>query len=190
MPFVAVFLYHLLLAKIQTIIKPTNIMAKKNTAGKKLVEKPPKAADNCLTPPPVYDAVLAWAKQHLNIADRPIVRPFCPGGNYKRFDYPEGCIVVDNPPFSIFAKIVDFYIDRGISFLLFAPALMPIRPGCSYIGCGMPITYESGDVVNTSFVTNMLGDLICLDDTDFYTMVREADKLTQKQHKEAKKLWT
>ena len=86
--------------------------------------KPKKTTDDCYTPPEVYDVVLKHVRETYNIADDvPIVRPFYPGGDYENYDYPEGCVVVDNPPFSIFAKILDFYQARGIRFFLFAPHL-------------------------------------------------------------------
>ena len=67
--------------------------------------KPKKTTDDCYTPPAVYDAVLQYVREKYNIDDDvPIVRPFYPGGDYENYDYPEGCVVVDNPPFSIFAK--------------------------------------------------------------------------------------
>ncbi|MFR0556541.1 hypothetical protein [Pseudoscardovia radai] len=53
--------------------------------------------------------------------DVPIVRPFWPGTDYERAQYPDGCVVVDNPPFSILAKIIRFYQAHGIRFFLFAP---------------------------------------------------------------------
>ena len=67
--------------------------------------KPKKTTDDCYTPPAVYDAVLQYVRETYHIADDvPIVCPFCPGGDYENYDYPDGCVVVDNPPFSIFAK--------------------------------------------------------------------------------------
>ena len=97
--------------------------------------KPKKTTDDCYTPPLVYDAaVLSWAKQHLDIVGCPVVRPFYPGCNYENHLYPEGCVVIDNPPLSIFAKIVNFYVSRDIGFLLFAPAMSSIRSNCTYIG--------------------------------------------------------
>ena len=145
--------------------------------------KPKKTTDDCYTPPLVYDAVLAWARKHLDVGDRPVVRPFYPGGDFEHYDYPENCVVIDNPPFSIFAKICDFYVSRGISFLLFAPAMTSIRKNCTYIGVSCSIIYENGACVNTSFVTNMLGDLICTTDPELYRMVKEANNKNQKQAK-------
>ena len=145
--------------------------------------KPKKTTDDCYTPPLVYDAVLAWARKHLDVGDRPVVRPFYPGGDFEHYDYPENCVVIDNPPFSIFAKICDFYVSRGISFLLFAPAMTSIRKNCTYIGVHGGIIYENGANVNTSFVTNMLGDLICTTAPELHRMVKEANDKNQKQAK-------
>ena len=74
-------------------------MAKKNTTYEQFIEKfkPKKTTDDCYTPPLVYDAVCSWARRYLDIGDRPVVRPFWPGGDYEQFDYPEDCVVIDNP---------------------------------------------------------------------------------------------
>ena len=86
------------------------------------------------------------------------LRPFWPGGDYEHFDYPEGCVVVDNPPFSILAAILRFYTARRIQFFLFAPTLTLFaarKVDVSYIPCGVKITYANGANVNTSFVTSL-----------------------------------
>lgn len=63
-------------------------------------------ADDCYTPEPIYRCVLDWAVRRYHIgADTRIIRPFYPGGDYKREDYSGDCIVVDNPPFSILPSI-------------------------------------------------------------------------------------
>lgn len=85
--------------------------------------KPKKTTDDCYTPPAVYDAILSYVIKKYGLQGRPIVRPFFPGGDFENNDYPDGCVVVDNPPFSLSSKIVDFYIGRGIDFFLFAPHL-------------------------------------------------------------------
>ena len=160
-------------------------MNKKQTDYDAFVEKfkPKKTTDDCYTPPLVYDAVLAWARKHLNVGDRPVVRPFFPGGDFEHYDYPENCVVIDNPPFSIFANICDFYVSHGIHFLLFAPAMTSIRKGYTYIGVCDSIIYENGASVNTSFVTNMLGDLICTTAPELHRMVKEANDKNQKRIK-------
>ena len=59
--------------------------------------KPKKTTDDCMTPPQVYDVVRDWACREYNINPERIVRPFWPGGDYENFDYPDGCVVLDNP---------------------------------------------------------------------------------------------
>lgn len=82
-----------------------------------------KTTDDCFTPPLVYDAVRDWACAEYGIDPARIVRPFWPDTDYRRFDYPAGCVVLDNPPFSILTPICEFYLARNIPFFLFAPAL-------------------------------------------------------------------
>ena len=121
--------------------------------------KPKKTTDDCYTPALIYDAVADWVANEYNLDRSDFVRPFYPGGDYENFDYPEGSVVVDNPPFSILSKIVKFYIEHGIKFFLFAPALTLFGTGAksnvSYIVAKLNITYENGAVVPTSFVTNL-----------------------------------
>lgn len=129
--------------------------------------KPKKTTDDCYTPPAIYDAVLNWAKNRFNISDETdIVRPFYPGGDYETYDYPEGCVVLDNPPFSTLSKIVTFYIEKDIKFFLFAPDLIFFGVAkkanayciCNHISVGIDIEYENGAKISTSFITNMYTD--------------------------------
>ena len=121
--------------------------------------KPKKTTDDCYTPPEVYDAVLAWVRNEYHIGDAAeIVRPFYPGGDYEHAEYPDDCVVVDNPPFSILAKIIRFYQSHGIRFFLFAPALTLFSvmiPGTTCIAAGLKVTYANGAVVHTGFRTNL-----------------------------------
>ena len=82
-----------------------------------------KTTDDCYTPGPVYEAVADWVAKEYAADKSRFVRPFFPGGDYEHFSYPEGCAVVDNPPFSILSRILTFYHGHGIPFFLFAPAL-------------------------------------------------------------------
>lgn len=118
--------------------------------------EPKKTTDDCYTPPEVFDAVLGWACREYGIDPRRVVRPFYPGGDYERDEYPDGCVVLDNPPFSILSEIVSFYAERGVWFFLFAPTLtcLGVRR-CSKVVPGATVTYENGARVNTSFVTNL-----------------------------------
>lgn len=71
--------------------------------------KPKKTTDDCYTPDSVYDAILGWVRENADIEGREIVRPFYPGGDYEHYDYPDGCVVIDNSPFSIISRIARFY---------------------------------------------------------------------------------
>lgn len=160
-------------------------MSKKKQDYDEFIEKfkPKKTTDDCYTPPPVYEAVLDWAREHLDIGDCPVVRPFYPGGDFEHFDYPDNCVVIDNPPFSIFSKICDWYVEHGIPFLLFAPAMSSIKKNVTYIGVSCSITYENGAIVNTAFVTNMMGDIICTTAPSLYESVKKANDDSLKQSK-------
>ena len=120
--------------------------------------KPKKTTDDCYTPPYIYDTVLQWLRRNADLEGREIIRPFWPGGDYKAVDYPEGCVVVDNPPFSILAEIKRFYLERGIRFFLFAPHLTLFSTDSaevSYIIANTTVRYENGATVCTDFVTNL-----------------------------------
>ena len=127
--------------------------------------KPKKTTDDCYTPPSVYAVIRDWACKEYGIDPAKIVRPFYPGGNYENFDYPEGAVVLDNPPFSILSKICTFYLDRGIPFFLFAPSLTAFSGRANtmrmnHIVCDCSIEYENGAIIRTSFVTSFGGDII------------------------------
>ena len=131
----------------------------KSKTYEKFVEKfkPKLTTDDCYTPPEVYEAVKDWAVKEYKLEDREIVRPFYPGGDYEHFNYIDGSVVIDNPPFSILSKIIDFYMERGIKFFLFAPhlTLFSGNRNICYLITGAKIIYENGANVSTSFITNM-----------------------------------
>lgn len=139
--------------------------------------KPKLTTDDCYTPQNIYEAIRDWAVEHYCLQGAPIIRPFYPGGDYEHETYPDGCVVIDNPPFSILSKICRFYMEHGIRFFLFAPALtlFSIAAGtCNYLPIGANVTYENGATVNTSFVTNLGAWKI---ETDFklYSAIKTAD---------------
>lgn len=118
--------------------------------------------DDCFTPPKVYEEVLKWAVEEYGLEGAEVIRPFYPGGDYRSARYPDGCVVIDNPPFSIMAEILDFYIEKGICFFLFGPHLtmltnMKKRPPVNAVIVGAQVVYDNGANVPTSFFTN-LGD--------------------------------
>lgn len=113
--------------------------------------------DDCYTPVHVYEAVRDWCVGKYGLGGREIVRPFYPGGDFEKFDYPDGCVVIDNPPFSIYGKILDFYTNvRQVDFFLFGPTLTLFkRYDACYIVCNETVEYANGAKVNTSFVTSL-----------------------------------
>lgn len=123
----------------------------------------------------VYEAIKDWACTTYGKDPETVIRPFYPGGDYENEEYPDGCFVLDNPPFSILSQIVSFYLHQRIPFFLFAPTLTCLAArNClevAHLVTDADIVYENGAVVPTSFVTNCepgvvlrsepeLGDLI------------------------------
>ena len=120
--------------------------------------KPKLTTDDCYTPANVYEAVKIWAVRRYGLEGREIVRPFFPGGDYEKHKYPAGCVVIDNPPFSILSAICRFYRKKEIDFFLFAPGLTLFSTGrgeFNYVLAGGNIEYENGANVQTSFVTSL-----------------------------------
>ena len=139
-----------------------------------------RTTDDCYTPDVVYDAVAEWVASEYNVSLANFVRPFYPGGDYQKERYKPTDIVVDNPPFSIFASIIDWYNDHGIRYFLFGPHLTIMGTTanrCACIPVGVPITYANGAIVNTSFATNMESDDIAFrSDARLYKMVDDANR--------------
>lgn len=121
--------------------------------------KSKKTTDDCYTPEPVYNAVLDWVVQEYGTDRTKVIRPFYPGCDYQAEEYPAGYTVVDNPPFSILSKIIDWYLERDIKFFLFAPALTCFsifyNRKVSIIVPDVKICYENDAIVSTAFVTNL-----------------------------------
>ena len=149
--------------------------------------QPKKTDDDCFTPPNVYEVVLAWVRKEYGIGeDVDIIRPFYPGGDYQRHEYPGGCVVVDNPPFSIISEILHFYDYNNVRFFLFAPYLTNFggdkKKKFCHIITPASVMYENGAVVDTSFITN-LDQLLVRTATDLYQAIKEADAINRKDGK-------
>lgn len=141
--------------------------------------KEKKTTDDCYTPIPIYETVLNWVRERYGINAKDVIRPFYPGGDYKKCSYDKK-IVVDNPPFSILSEIVNYYLDHDIPFFLFAPALTLFGTASGrfeqfcHIGTNVTITYENGAKVSTSFLTN-LDENVILTAPDLYKLIIKAD---------------
>jgi len=138
-----------------------------------------KTTDDCYTPPEVYEIVLQYVTEIVDLEDKQIVRPFYPGVDYRDIEYTENMVVVDNPPFSILMQIIRFYNKENVKYFLFAPHLTLFSSGseATHIVCGGDIRYENGAVVKTSFVTNMIPDKQVVGVPNLYL---ELQKLEQK----------
>ena len=146
--------------------------------------KPKKTTDDCYTPEPVYDAVAEWVALEYGLDRERFARPFWPGADYERESYPEGCVVVDNPPFSILSKILAFYRAHGVRYFLFAPALTAMgaarNNGACLIAAGCGIIYANGANVNTSFVTNLEPGVAARSAPDLHRLLKEANRQPDK----------
>ena len=152
-----------------------------------------KTTDDCYTPENIYEAVSDWVVKEYGLSKLQFVRPFYPGGDYQKEKYKKDAVVVDNPPFSILAEIVDFYVERGILFFLFAPGLATLNyvgrknvcAVCTYTG----ITYENGASVSTSFLTNLGdGSIAAMARPDLYAALEEQNEINEKAlHKQMPK---
>lgn len=142
--------------------------------------KPKKTTDDCYTPDLVYDVVKNYVIDKFNIDESSIVRPFWPGGDYEHDDY-DGKVVVDNPPFSILTKIVNFYIENNVKFFLFCNSMTSINlirknfGKSTIIPLSENIVYQNGAVVPTSFITNLFNDdTIVYFDPNFKNNLKDA----------------
>ena len=155
--------------------------------------KAKKTTDDCYTPAVVYEAVAKWVENEYKVSRKDFVRPFYPGGDYKAEKYPKGCIVVDNPPFSILAEILVFYREAGVRFFLFAPTLTLFSSSSSSsssaLPCGASVIYENGASVNTSFLTNLEDKAVRFRSCpDLYKAVQAAsDEYAKELHKDLPK---
>lgn len=145
--------------------------------------KPKKTTDDCYTPPIIYDTVLAWVEKEYGIDRAQVIRPFKPGGDYQRESY-TGRVVVDNPPFSLLAQIVDWYNERNIKYFLFAPSLTALgyssRTGVCCVFTNARIVYENGAQVRTAFLTNM-DDCVARSACDLSRKLDKANKQAEKE---------
>lgn len=137
-----------------------------------------KTTDDCYTPDPVYQIIFDYVSKQINLAGMEIVRPFYPGIDFLDIEYPENCIVIDNPPFSIITKIVRHYLQIGVKFFLFAPHLTLFGSDldCTGIVVGADVVYENGATVKTSFLSNIFDDLKIMTEPEIFQAVKKYNK--------------
>ena len=155
--------------------------------------KPKKTTDDCYTPDYIYDAVLGWLRNNINLEGKEIIRPFWPGGDYKTFNYPENCVVVDNPPFSILAEIKGWYREHNIQYFLFAPHLTlfsSYKEDQTCIITDVNIIYANGANVNTDFVTNLqeFSQYGIIGEPKLKKTIEEVQKKARQEEREKKKI--
>ena len=122
----------------------------------------PKTTDECWTPQDVYEAVVRYVGEIVDLTGKEILRPFYPGGDYVNAEYPENGVVIDNPPFSTFTKICRFYSNANVPFFLFGPGLS-ISSCCRYCTAVIvadQIKFTNGAKVRCNFATNLMGDTL------------------------------
>ena len=150
--------------------------------------KPKKTTDDCYTPQEVYDCVADWVAEKYGLDRSTFVRPFWPGGDYEMFDYPDGCVVVDNPPFSILSRIVAHYAWKKIKFFLFGPSLTLLASKtAAKHACGIiadaDITFENGAIVRCGFLTNLEPDYVLKVEPELARRLKEVCTKLAKQGK-------
>ena len=145
--------------------------------------KPKKTTDDCYTPANIMDVIQTYVAETYGVRREDMIRPFWPGGDYEAYDYPEGCCVVDNPPFSIVTAICKEYQLRKVRFFLFCPYLTAAgitkTKGVTLIVAPASIRYENGAEVPTCFVTNMEPEYIARGDPDLLDAIKAADELNR-----------
>lgn len=139
--------------------------------------------DDCYTPPAIYDVVSDWVAKEYNLNPDNFVRPFVPNGDYQAFEYAPDAVVVDNPPFSILSKIIDFYLEKGIKFFLFAPNTsifncLSRNRKVTVLCASASVIYDNGAKVKTAFVTNLEDDIAARSCPELYLAIKEAQKNT------------
>jgi hypothetical protein len=138
-----------------------------------------KTTDDCYTPQKVMDVIVDYVDKNYPLKGKTIVRPFYPGGDYEAIDYTDDMVVIDNPPFSIFAKICRYYVEKKVKFFLFSPHLTAFMPNidCTHIITGANIVYENGAKIKTAFVSNLFNDLRIIGDVGLRQAIESAQEI-------------
>lgn len=116
-----------------------------------------KTTDDCYTPETVMEVVNNYVASRYGRDASRFVRPFYPDKDYKTEEYPDGCTVVDNPPFSILSSIIDYYQANGVPFFLFGPkdSVLQAVHKCAVLCLDSTMTFHNGANININFFTNL-----------------------------------
>lgn len=117
--------------------------------------------DEHYTPQEVKKVIRKYAMERGYITpNTKLITPFYVGGDYTKEDYTDR-VVFDNPPFSIFKQIINYYNSHDIPFFLyyngktaFGVYKYTTKP-VTIILVHQHIIYLSGVAVQTCFVTNI-----------------------------------
>ena len=151
--------------------------------------KPKHTTDDCFTPDNIFETVKAWVFERYKLPEGTrVIRPFYPGGDYQREEYPDGCVVIDNPPFSIAAQIADWYQAHGVRFFLFANGLtcgsiVWMRKGLTAVCTGLGITYDNGARIGTNFITNLSPGIMAESAPDLHDKLKAVNAANEKATK-------
>lgn len=118
--------------------------------------KPKNGSDECYTPPEVFEVVKNYVFSVIG-GEVDYIRPFKPNGDFTSENY-DNKIVIDNPPYSIISKIIQWYNEHNIRYFLFCNHLTStglLKYDCTILLTNAKITYANGAKVNTDFVTNI-----------------------------------
>ena len=142
----------------------------------KFNKEQPKTTDDCYTPKETYEIIRDHFIQYYKLNNYNIVRPFYPGGDYQNEKYNENDVVIDNPPFSILSKIIKYYTDNNIKFILFGPTLTIfhlLKYNITIHFINKRIIYDGNINIQTCFITNLENENAVISDL-------ELDKKLQK----------
>ena len=148
--------------------------------------RPKLTTDDCYTPQIIMDAVEGWVAAQYGLDADNFCRPFYPGGDYESEDY-SGKVVVDNPPFSILSKIINYYVKNKVNFFLFSPTLSGLirySDVCTALVVGADVTFENGANIMISFVTNLEPEGVRLRTApELYEVLRAAEQENRREIK-------
>ena len=146
--------------------------------------KPKKTTDDCYTPDEIFAVIVDYVREKYGVTPDRILRPFWPGQDYREIDYPDGCVVVDNPPFSILSQIIADYNRAGVPFFLFEPYLTALgRRGATHIITATNIIYENGAEVPSSFCTSLEPGVLARSDPELAQAINRASEALRRKGK-------